>query len=118
MDKKQELYQRKKHLMRKLIQECIDELGGFGGSYRKLAQTLSEPLRPFNLSFSKQLIWSWADMRYLPYPAKIRVLASVAEEGTLAKKFADRALEILAMKETKAQKNIRELGYESEEDNV
>lgn len=111
--KKDELRRHKVSLMKKLIDESMQELGDFSQrSYQKLADILSESILPYNLKISKQVMWGWAKGLYLPNPTLFEIMIKASEEGTLSKRFAGEILRILAIEETIARKNIRELGYD------
>lgn len=109
---KEELRRHKLRLVKELVERTLPELGGFNKqTHQNLASVLTVPIREYGLIISKQVLWGWANGRYLPKLSTIELLAKVAEEETLAKKFADEVLEILRLKETPAQVNIKELGY-------
>lgn len=111
-DRKIELRAYKIRLVRNLIEKAMQELGGFSKqTHQNLADTLSKPIQEYNISISKQVMWGWAQGRYLPNRALLEIMAKVAEKETLPRRFADEVLAVLAIEETPAQKAIRELGY-------
>jgi hypothetical protein len=111
MDDKQQLRNYKLNRVKELIESAFEEHGGLKMTYQKLADILNEPLEEYGLSFSKQVIWSWAKKVELPLPKMFRALSHIAKEGSFPKRFADDMLKILELEETPAQVNIKELGY-------
>lgn len=112
MDKQTELRNYKKRLVKELINQTLEELGGFKATDSLLARIIAEPVREIGLSIHKQSVWSWRKGRTLPSKRIFVVINNLAEPDSLPKKFAQSVLQILNTKETVAQKNIRELGYD------